>query len=84
MESTVNKDLQALPEHLLDVLDSDRQDKIENLHRRALNWEPVDRLPVIVTLPAPQELRFTPYPHGEVFELNFKQQLLDNEWNQDG
>jgi hypothetical protein len=50
MESAVNKDLKALLEHLLDVLDSDRQDKIENRHRRALNWEPIDRLPVIVTL----------------------------------
>ncbi len=63
----MTKDLQAVLEHLLGVLDSDRQDKIENLYRRALNWEPVDRLPVIVTLSTPQELRFTPYPHGEVF-----------------
>jgi len=67
MESTVNKDLQILLEHLGDVLDSDRQAKIEDLHRRALNWEPVDRLPVIVTLPAPRQLCFTPYPHGQVF-----------------
>jgi len=63
----VNKRLKSLLDHLTDVLDPDRQDKVENLHRRALNWEPVDRLPVIMTLPAPQEQRFTPYPHGEVF-----------------
>jgi len=30
MENTVNKNLKELLEHLLDVLDSDRQDKIEN------------------------------------------------------
>ena len=77
MESTADKDLQALLEHLPDVLDSDRQDEIEDLHRRALNWEPVDRLPVIVTLSAPEELHFTPYPHGEVFDSPEK--MLFNE-----
>ena len=63
----MNKDMKALLEHLEAVIDSDRQDDIDTLHRRALNWEPVDRLPVIVTLPEPRELRFTPYPHGDVF-----------------
>jgi hypothetical protein len=32
MENTVNKNLKELLEHLLDVFDSDRQDKIENLN----------------------------------------------------
>ena len=77
MESAVNKNLQNLLEHLADVVDSDRQAKIEDLHRRALNWEPVDRLPVIVTLPVPGELRFAPYPHGQVFESPEK--MLFNE-----
>ena len=77
MGRTVNEDLKTLLEHLLDVLDADRQAKIENRHRRALNWEPVDRLPVIVTLSAPRELRFTPYPHGEVFRSPEK--MLFNE-----
>ena len=77
MESAVNKNLQNLLEHLGDVVDSDRQAKIEDLHRRALNWEPVDRLPVIVTLPVPGELRFSPYPHGQVFESPEK--MLFNE-----
>ncbi len=77
MENNVNKNLQNLLEHLGDVLDSDRQAKIEDLHRRALNWEPVDRLPVIVTLPAPRQLRWAPYPHGEVFESPEK--MLFNE-----
>ncbi len=77
MESAVNKNLQNLLEYLGDVVDSDRQAKIEDLHRRALNWEPVDRLPVIVTLPVPGELRFAPYPHGQVFESPEK--MLFNE-----
>ncbi len=51
MQSTVDKDLQVLLEHLLDVLDADRQDRVDDRHRRALNWEPIDRLPVIVALP---------------------------------
>lgn len=59
--------LKALLEHLLEVLDADRQEEIDTRHRRALDWEPVDRLPVIVALPTPRELRFTPYPHGEIF-----------------
>lgn len=77
MESSVNKNLQALLEHLAEVLDSDRQDKIENRHRQALNWEPVDRLPVIVALSSPRELDFTPYPHGQVFQSPEK--MLFNE-----
>ena len=77
MASTVSKDLHALLEHLLSVLDSDRQDEIENLHRRALNWEPVHRLPVIVALSTPRELQFAPYPHGEVFDSPEK--MLFNE-----
>jgi hypothetical protein len=64
----MSEELQALLDHLLNMLDPDRQDEIEHRHIRALNWEPTDRLPVIVTLPEPRELRFTPYPHGEVFE----------------
>jgi hypothetical protein len=68
MENTVNKNLKKLLEHLLDVLDSNRQDKIENLYRQTLNWEHVDRLPVIVTLSSPHELPFAPYPYGQVFQ----------------
>lgn len=72
-----SKGLKALLDHLLDVLDQDRQDKIEEHHRRALNWQPVDRLPVIVALPEPRELGFVPYPHGEVFQSPEK--MLFNE-----
>jgi hypothetical protein len=67
-ENTVNKNLKELLEYLLNVLDSDRQDKIENLYRQTLNWEHVDRLPVIVTLSSPHELQFAPYPYGQVFQ----------------
>jgi len=77
MESTVSRDLQALLEHLPGVLDPDRQEEIENRHRQTLNWEPVDRLPVIVALSESRELRFTPYPHGEVFDSPEK--MLFNE-----
>ena len=33
------------------MLDPARRAEVESLHRRALNWEPVDRLPVVMTLP---------------------------------
>jgi hypothetical protein len=64
----MSEDLQVLLDHLLNVLDPDRQEEIEQRHIRALNWEPTDRLPVTVTLRESRELRFTPYSHGEVFE----------------
>jgi len=73
----VNENLRPLLEHLLNVLDSERQDEAEDRHRRALNWEPVDRLPVIMTLPAAKELRFNPYRHGEMFAS--PQKMLFNE-----
>jgi len=64
----VSNNIKDLLEHLCGVLDSDRRDEVETRHRRTLNWEPVDRLPVVMTLPQPRELGFTPYPHGEVFD----------------
>ncbi len=69
--------LKALLEHLCGVLDPDRQGEIGNRHRRALDWECVDRLPVIMTIPELRELRFKPYRHAEVFESPAK--MLFNE-----
>lgn len=63
----MDENLKVLLEHLINVLDTDRQDRIERLHQQTLNWEPVDRLPVIVSLTEPEELRFKPFSHGETF-----------------
>lgn len=68
MSTSPSDRLTQLFEHLSKVLDASRQSKAETLHRQALNGEPVDRLPVIITLPETHELRFAPYSHGEVFQ----------------
>jgi len=77
MASCVHDDLKALLEHLCGVLDAVRREEIEDRHMRALNWEPIDRPPVVMTLPEPEELRFVPYPHGETFDSPEK--MLFNE-----
>lgn len=69
--------LTALLEHLQATVDPARQNAVEALHRRALNGEPVERLPVIVTIPTPEGLPFEPYPHHEIFDDSEK--MLFNE-----
>jgi len=59
--------LKSLLQFLNDTLDPDIGKTIEDCHRRALNWEPVDRLPLVVTYPYPGSQRFQPFPHREVF-----------------
>jgi hypothetical protein len=50
------------------VLNPEKQALIEALHERALNWEPVERLPLIVTFPYPASNQLQPFPHREVFD----------------
>jgi hypothetical protein len=59
--------LPALLEHLAGTLDPARQRAIEDLHCRALRWQPVPRLPVVMSYPLPPDARFRPFPHREVF-----------------
>lgn len=63
----MNKQLEALLEHLHHVLDENRQLEIEKLHRRTLNWKRVERLPVVMSYPLSAETPFHPYPHSEIF-----------------
>ena len=37
-------------------------------HRQALDWEPVERLPLVVSYPYPKTARIQPFPHGDVFD----------------
>jgi hypothetical protein len=64
----MNQQLEALLEHLHVVLDQERQQEIEELHRRALNWEPVDRLPLVMSYPVCEDFPFPPYPHSAIFD----------------
>jgi len=41
--------LKTVLQFLNDTLDPEIQQNIESCHRRSLNWERVDRLPLIIT-----------------------------------
>ena len=49
-------------------LNPENQDLIFERHRRALNWEPVDRLPLVITYPFPESALLYPFPHHEIFD----------------
>jgi hypothetical protein len=63
--------LEWLEEHL----DSDHAARVEERHRRAMGWKPVDRLPVVIAAPAAS--RFPCYPYSEAFRDPVK--MLVNE-----
>ena len=59
--------LEKLLDHLSQTLDSNRQKDIEELHHRALKWQPTDRLPLVLQYPLPNDSQFQPYPHSDIF-----------------
>ena len=61
-------ELEGLLDHLAEALDQEREAEIEDLHRRALSWEPVERLPLVMHYPLPDDAAFRPYPHSQVFD----------------
>jgi hypothetical protein len=60
--------LKELLKCLEDGLDEKKLSDAEDAHRRALNYEEVERLPLIVTYPYPEDQRFMPFPHSDVFD----------------
>ena len=64
----MNHQLKRLLDHLAATLDPRRQAEIELLHRKALGWEPVRRLPLLLTFPIPADAPFQPYPHSQIFD----------------
>jgi len=63
--------LQELKELLCclnETLDPERFAEIELLHQSALKWQEVPRLPLIVSYPYPEDAKFQPFPHGQVFD----------------
>jgi hypothetical protein len=64
----MNDQLKRVLDHLSAGLDPRRQTAIEDLHRRALRWEPVCRLPLVLTFPLPADAPFQPYPHSQTFD----------------
>jgi hypothetical protein len=49
----------------------------EKCHQLALNWEPVERLPLVISYPFPKSKKIQPFPHGEVF--GHPEKMLFNE-----
>lgn len=43
------------------------QQRIIDCHKRALNWEETDRLPLVVAYPYPTPAKYRPFPHHEIF-----------------
>ena len=72
----MNARLTDLLHHLAATLTPECEAGIEALHRRALAWEPVERLPLILSYPASAD-RFAPYPQAEA--LADPEQMLFNE-----
>jgi hypothetical protein len=72
----MNSRLIELLDHLAARLTPGREAEIEDLHRRALSWEPVKRLPLVLSYPAPPG-RWAPYPHAEA--LADPEKMLFNE-----
>ena len=66
-----------LLQFLDNTIDPGTVQKTETSHRQALNWEPVERLPLVVSYPFPTTKKFQPYPHGEIFD--HPEKMLFNE-----
>ena len=60
----MNPRLTELLDYLAATLTPAQEAGIEDLHRRALSWQPVKRLPLVLSYPAPPD-RWAPYPHAE-------------------
>ena len=69
--------LHELLQTLENNIESDVQQKIIACHKRALNWEPTDRLPLVIAYPYPKSARFVPFSHSEVF--THPEKMLYNE-----
>ena len=63
----MNAHLHRLLDHLSATLDGCRWKETDTRYRRALNFEPVGRPPLVVTYPYPQDTPFQPYAHREIF-----------------
>jgi len=64
----VNTRLAALLRRLADTLDLAHEQEIASRHQAALAYEPVERLPLVVSYPLPADDPWQPYPHHEIFD----------------
>lgn len=64
----MNKKLKFLLEFLEGELNPEKQKLIVERHKKALNWEELDLLPLVITYPFPEENKWQPYPYSEAFD----------------
>ena len=70
-------ELKTLLDHLEQNLDPQREEAVAKLHRAALDFEPVERLPLVLSYPTPDDTPFKPFPHREIFD--HPEKMLYNE-----
>ena len=70
-------ELKQLLDHLERILDPACQSRIAELFRRTLAWQPVERLPLVLTYPCPIDIPFRPYPFREA--CDDPEKMLHNE-----
>jgi hypothetical protein len=64
----MKKILRELLKKLESELNFDDQDKIEAHHKKALEWQAVNRPPLIASFPYPLSHPIQPFPHREIFD----------------
>ena len=67
-ESRMNEKLNRLLTYLQENLDPKKLSAIDDLTCRAVTWQEVERLPIILSYPINGEGLFEAYPHHEVFD----------------
>lgn len=63
--------------HLEETLDPARQSRISDLYMKALRWQTLERLPLVLTYPLDEDFPFRPYPLSEA--IDNPEKMLFNE-----
>jgi hypothetical protein len=61
-------ELSRVLDYLEDRIDLEEQAVISDRYQKSLGWEEVDRPPLCLTYPLPEDCAFQPFPHREVFD----------------
>lgn len=73
----MNNKLKNILSILEERTDKIPQEKIITCHKNALEWECIDRLPLVIAYPFPNNNKFIPYPYHETW--NNPEKMLFNE-----
>jgi hypothetical protein len=61
-------ELKNLLEYLESSIPIEKINASRELYIKALNWEKVPRLPLMISYPFPDDSKFKPFPHNEIFD----------------